>query len=64
MESIVIKIVDKGRPDLVARAEGELLGAGFTVAYRNDTPSLLVDARKHDDGQQPYSDAVILIGEQ
>ena len=62
MASIVIKIIDKNRPDLVAQAEGELTGAGFSISYRNEAELLGVDANKHGNGEQTYGLAVIIIG--
>ena len=62
MASIVIKIIDKNRPDLVAQAEGELAGAGFSISDRNEAELLGVDANKHGNGEQTYGPAVIIIG--
>ena len=62
MASIVIKIIDKNRPDLVAQAEGELLGAGYSFSYKDEAEFLGVDAKKHGNGEQIYNSAVIVVG--
>lgn len=63
MAAIVIKIVNKNEPTLVAEAEGQLQGAGFVLTFRGEADVLGVDAQKHGGGEQTYHSAVILVGE-
>lgn len=62
MGAIVIKIVDKNRPDQAAQAEGELEGAGFTITYKDDADIIGVDAIKHGGGEQTYGAGYVIIG--
>lgn len=62
MASIVIKVVDKEKPDLVAQARGELTGAGFALSEEMEADMLGVDAEKQGGGEQTYGPSVILIG--
>ena len=62
MALIVLKIVDRSRPDLVAQATGELTGAGFSIESQSNADILGVDALKHGGGEQTYSGAVLIVG--
>ncbi len=63
MISILTKIVDRNRPDLVQEAEGQLEGAHFNITYRDEGDFLTADASKHDAGTvNNYSNAVIIVG--
>jgi hypothetical protein len=63
MGSIVIKIIDKKKPDLVEQAIGELEGAGYIISGKREADLLGVDALKIDNGEQTYGPCTIVIGE-
>ena len=63
MKSLIIKIVDKNKPDLIGQARGELTGAGFSIIYDEACDPARVDATKCGDGEQVYNSAVAIIGE-
>ena len=66
MASIVIKLIDKDKPDLVEQARGELIGAEFTIEYEDEADFVGVDVKKNNNGddgdEQIYGPMVILIG--
>lgn len=62
MAAIVIKIVDRDKPDQVAEAQGELEGAGFTITYKDEADMIGIDAVKHGGGQQTYGAGHVIIG--
>jgi hypothetical protein len=62
MKAIVIKIVDRDRPDQAAEALGELQGAGFNITYQDDADGLEVDATKQGSDSQAYGPSFVIIG--
>jgi len=62
MTMIVIKLVDKSKPDQAAQAKSELEGAGFTVVYEDSADMIGVDATKHTGGDKKYGAGFVIIG--
>jgi hypothetical protein len=69
MSSIVIKLIDKNKPDLVDQARGELEGAGYAITYEDNADFVGVEVKNNDsndggnnDDEQVYNDMVVLIG--
>jgi hypothetical protein len=62
MAAIIIKIIDQSKPDLVAQAKGELIGAGFRILGEYEAEMLGVDAVKFGQGEQTYGPATVVIG--
>lgn len=62
MESIIVKLIDRNKPDAVAEAKGELIGAGYSIQYEGEAELAGVDAKKHGNGEQVYGPTVVLVG--
>lgn len=63
MKSLIIKIVDKNKPDLIEQAKGEIEGAGFSIIYEEACDPVRVDATKWGNGETVYNSTVTIIGE-
>jgi hypothetical protein len=63
VNSIVIKLIDKNRPEDAEVAKGELIGAGYSIVYECEAKAVGVDATKDDNGEQSYGPTIVLVGE-